>query len=119
MLLSKAEMQRSRAFIATAFPHFAAWEVANEVDDNHPGFCIWGCYVPESKVLYSPRFFVTFETFNEYWRGHLTVGKPCYFWSSADVGDAYLLDTEKCASLEEATRGLKRRIADLFASLSR
>jgi hypothetical protein len=35
------------------------------------------------------------------------VGQPAYFWTRADAGDAYLLDTPPCATLEEAIAALQ------------
>ncbi|MBV8523748.1 MAG: hypothetical protein JOY71_16770, partial [Acetobacteraceae bacterium] len=63
-------------------------------------------------------FFVTFDAYEASWAGHLSIGKPCYFWSSADCGDANLLDTRPCATLEDAITSLKRQMADLFTALS-
>ena len=45
-------------------------------------------------------------------------GSTDYFWTSADVGDAHLLDTEECATLEEAIVALKAEIARLCHALS-
>jgi hypothetical protein len=118
MILTQAEIQRSQTLVATAFPRFGHWEWVNEINDNYAGFCLWGQYTPEPKGSSSPMFFLTFDTFQESWKGHLTIGKPCYFWSSADFGDAHLLDTEKCSNLEDAIQALKRRIAVLVAALS-
>jgi hypothetical protein len=58
---------------------------------------------------------VTFNRPEEQWVGHLTVGKHSYYWWSASFGDASLLSTEGCATLEEAITALKSRIAALFA----
>jgi hypothetical protein len=118
MFLTPVEIQRTRATVATAFPRFAQWEWVNEVNDDYAGFCIWGHYTADPTEASSPRLFVTFDTFREHWRGHLTIGRHCYFWSSADVGDAHVLDTEQCATVEEAIRALKRRIASLVAALA-
>ncbi len=117
MLLTEAEIQRSQALVAEAFPRLAHWEFMNVRNDRYSDFCIWARYTVKSKSSSSPSFFVTFDTYKENWRGHLTVGKHCYYWSSADVGDAHLLDTEPCASLEVAITELKGRIASLFAVL--
>jgi hypothetical protein len=40
------------------------------------------------------------------------------FWSSADFGDANLLDTNPCATLEDAITTLRGLIADFVAALS-
>jgi hypothetical protein len=63
-------------------------------------------------------FFVTFDTHETSWSGHLTIGQHCFFWSSADVGDAHLLDTDPCSTLEDAITALKRQIVDLFDAFS-
>jgi hypothetical protein len=63
-------------------------------------------------------FFITFDTFETTWSGHLTIGQHCFFWSSADVGDAHLLDTGPCATLEEALATLKHQIVELFDAFS-
>jgi hypothetical protein len=62
-------------------------------------------------------FFVTFDTHGTHWAGHLSIGKPCYFWTSADLGDAYLLETGDCATLEDAIASLKQRMTVLFSAL--
>jgi len=41
-----------------------------------------------------------------------------YWWTSADVGDAHLLDTEACATLEDAIVALKAEMARLCRALS-
>jgi hypothetical protein len=117
MLLTKTEIQRCQALVEKAFPRFTYWAFVNEPDDSYAGFCVWGRYKAKRETS-APSFFVTFATSKDKWKGHLTVGKHCYYWSSADVGDAHLLDTEPCATLEEAIIALKRRIADLVAALS-
>jgi hypothetical protein len=117
MLLTGPEIQRCRALVEKAFPRFADWAFVNERNDSYGGFCIWGRYKTKPETSASGSFFVTFETSKDKWRGHLTVGKHCYYWSSADVGDAHLLDTEPCASLEEAIIALKRDIGGLVAAL--
>jgi hypothetical protein len=63
-------------------------------------------------------FFITFDTYEETWHGHLTIGQPCYLWSSADVGDAHLLDTESCKTIEDAIEALKAEIVNLFRAFS-
>ena len=61
---------------------------------------------------FMPRhFYITFATHAEHWSGHLTIGQHFYWWTSADVGDAHLLDTEECATLEEAIVALKAEMA--------
>jgi hypothetical protein len=117
MLLTQTEIDESRTLAARAFPGFAYWEWVNEINDCYAGFCIWGRCTPELEGALAPSFFVTFSTFQQTWRGHLTVGQHCYFWSSADVGDAHLLDTAECATLSEAITAMKSQLAGLFAAL--
>ena len=57
-------------------------------------------------------------THAEPWSGHLTIGQHFYFWTSADAGDAHLLDTEECATLEDAIVALTAEIARLCRALS-
>jgi hypothetical protein len=116
MLLTEAEIPRCRALLEKTFPRFGQWTFRNERNESYSGFCIWGRY--KAAEMSSPGFFVTFDAFKEKWKGHLTVGQHSYYWSSADVGDAYLLDTEPCVSLQEAIIALKKRIAGLVAVLS-
>src|SRR5262245_16334875 len=114
MILPESELQRCRALVASAFPRFGSWEFVNAPHRDYVGFTIWGRYRSGSERQ-APVFFVTFDRPKEQWVGHLTVGKHSYFWSSADFGDASLLYTDRCATLEEAIAALKRRIAAVFA----
>ena len=66
----------------------------------------------------SKRFFVTLDTYEQSWRGHLTTGQPWYLWSSTDEEDTYLLGTESHESLDDVIAGLKARIAELFRAFS-
>jgi hypothetical protein len=118
MLLPEAEVQRSRTRVAAAFPRFTDWEHANAADEDYEAFAVWGRYTPPVGVSSPTSYFVTFDSYKEAWRGHLTVGKHCYYWSSADVGDAYLLETEACATLDEAIASLIGQIGSLCAALS-
>jgi hypothetical protein len=118
VLLNAAEIRRSVERVKKAFPRFVNWEHINEVDDSHMGFSIWGEFVPEPNEQMPRRFFITFDTHKATWTGHLTIGQHCFFWSSADVGDAHLLDTDPCATLEDAITALKHQIADLFDAFS-
>jgi hypothetical protein len=118
MRLTKPEMQRSLRLVKAAFPCFTGWKHVNETNEDYSGFCLWGEFVPDPEEQLPRSFFVTFDTGEGTWAGHLTVGQHCYFWSSADVGDAHLLDTGPCSSLEDAIATLKGQIADLFTVLS-
>ena len=57
-------------------------------------------------------FYITFATHTEHWSGHLTIGQH-YWWTSAHVGDAHLLDTEECSTFEEAIVALKAEMTNL------
>ncbi|MBD0386625.1 MAG: hypothetical protein ICV54_08875 [Nostoc sp. C3-bin3] len=46
------------------------------------------------------------------------IAPPSYLWSSADVGDAHLVDTEPSETLEEAISALKAKIVELLAAFS-
>ena len=118
MLLTDAEIRRSLARVQAAFPRFAPWDYNNEINESYPGFSLWGEFVPDPKEPMPRGFFITFDTHEATWNGHLSIGKHCYFWSSADCGDAYLVDTGPCATLKDAITSLKRQMADLFMSLS-
>jgi hypothetical protein len=118
MLLPEAEIQRCRALVERAFPRFSSWQFSNERNENYAGFCIWGHYQAQRRRIFSTNLFVTFSATNERWKGHLTVGKHCYYWSSASIGDADLLDTEPCPTLEKAISALKRQIGSVVEALS-
>jgi hypothetical protein len=118
VLLSAAEIRRTVERVKAAFPRFVDWEHVNEIDESHTGFTLWGEFVPEPDEPTSPRFFITFDTYETTWSGHLTIGQHCFFWSSADFGDAHLLDTGPCATLEDAITTLKHQVAELFDAFS-
>ncbi len=118
MILTPPEIRGSLERARAAFPRFSGWDHHNAIDESYPGFSLWGEYIPKPDEPMPQSFFVTFDTGETSWAGHLSIGKPCYFWSSADCGDANLLDTGPCATLEDAIASLKRQMADLFAALS-
>jgi hypothetical protein len=66
----------------------------------------------------SQRFFITFDIYKDKWQGNLTIGLPNYLWSSANMGDAHLLYTERCTQLEEAIAAIKAKIVELCHSFS-
>jgi hypothetical protein len=117
MVLNGVEILRCQSLVKPAFPQFADWQYMNERNDSYAGFCIWGRHRIEQEDLQSPKLFVTFATSGEKWSGHLTVGKHCYYWSSTEEGDAYLLDTKKCDTLEAAIASLKKQIDSFIAAL--
>jgi hypothetical protein len=118
VLLTESEIRRSLKQARAAFPRFSHWDHNNEVNESYSGFSLWGEFVPDPNEPMPRSFFVTFDTPQATWSGHLSIGKHCYYWSSADCGDANLVDTSPCATLEDAITNLKRRMTDLFTALS-
>ena len=118
MILDDSEIRRSLARVEAAFPCLQNWEYHNEVNASYSGFSIWGEFVRAQDDPTSPVFFITFATHEATWTGHLTIGKHCYYWSSADCGDSHLLETTSSATLDEVITTLKRQMAELFAALS-
>lgn len=120
MLLTQLEIEHALRQVRTAFPNLVDWEYSNEADADYFGFTIWGCFVPQedAESLSARRFYVTFDIYQDQWRGTLTIGQHCYLWTSADVGDAHLVSTEPCASLAEAIAALKVKMADLARAFS-
>ncbi len=114
MILTETEIQRVIERVRAAFPRFSNWEHNNEANESYSGFAVWGEFIPEPDDLMRRTFFLTFDTHEATWAGHLSIGKSCYYWSSTDTGDALLVDTDPCATLEDAIANLKREIADLF-----
>src|SRR5690348_1357814 len=102
MLLDQEEIARSLARARAAFPRIADWRQSNEVNDRYGGFSLWGVFVLDPNERRSTRFYVTFDAHGTSWRGHLTVGRPAYYWSSTSADDAHLLETPPRATLEEA-----------------
>ena len=118
MLLDEVEVRRSLEQAKAAFPRFANWKHNNEVNESYSGFALWGEFILDPDYMMRRRFFVTFDTYKDQWKGHLSIGQHNYFWSSADFGDASLLDTAPCATLGEGITTLKMQMADLFKALS-
>ena len=118
MLLTEFEIEQAREKARTAFPLLTDWEFNNEENGEYFGFSVWGKFVPDPEDLMSRRFFITLDTYELLWRGHLTIGQPSYLWSSTDEDDAYLLGTESHESIEEAIAALKAKIAELFRAFS-
>ena len=118
MFLPDSEVRPCIDRVSAAFPRFDDWQYVNEDDLDYTGFTLWGEFVLDSKKPRSRHYYITIHTCKTMWVGHLSIGKHCYFWSSADFGDAYLVDTENCATLDEAIASLKNRIANLFAAFS-
>jgi len=119
MILAESEVQQAVKVVKTAFPKFDNWKYSNDPDDkDYSGFTIWGEFILGIDDMTSRSFFITFDTYEESWRGHLTIGQHCYLWTSADFGDADILDTEVSATLKDAIKALKESIADLFSVFS-
>jgi len=120
LLLTQLELEHVLRQVQTAFPNLVDWEYNNKVDADYCGFTIWGCFVPQedAESLSERRFYVTFDIYQDTWRGTLTIGQPFYLWTSADVGDAHLVSTEPCTSLAQAIAALKVNIADLAKAFS-
>ena len=118
MLLTELEIKQAIEKARTAFPLLTDWEFNNEENEEYFGFSVWGSFVLDPEDLMSRRFFITLDTYEESWRGHLTTGQPWYLWSSTDEEDTYLLGTESHESLDEVIAGLKARIAQLFRAFS-
>jgi hypothetical protein len=117
VLLTEREIQQAIEQVKTNFPHFTDWEYNNEKNEDYFGFALWGEFIfyPENN---SNCFFITFDTSQENWQGALTTGQPSYLWTSADVGDAHLVSTESCQTLEEAIAALKAEMVKLFSAFS-
>ncbi|PHJ59070.1 hypothetical protein VF14_13390 [Nostoc linckia z18] len=116
MILTESEIQQVLEQVQAAFPNLADWEYNNEKNEEYFGFSVWGEFVIKTEELVIPRrFFITLDTNHEdKWQGCLTIGLHSYLWSSADVGDAHLVDTDPSDTLEEAIAALKAKISELF-----
>jgi hypothetical protein len=117
-MLTELEIKKNSEQVKVAFPHLTNWEYNNEKNQEYFGFSIWGQFTVNPDSLMPSSFYVTFDIYEDRWRGYLTIGLPSYLWSSADVGDAHLLDTERCESLGEAIAALKIKIAELCQAFS-
>ncbi len=119
MFLTNNELQQAIETVKTAFPYFSDWQYINEPDSDYLGFTMWGKFVINSDEIMSRIFFITFNKYQEKWSGTLTIGQHNYFWSSADFGDAHLLNTtDNYDLLEDAIAALKTEILKFFTALS-
>ncbi|GJD23914.1 hypothetical protein RIVM261_088700 [Rivularia sp. IAM M-261] len=118
MLLSEPEVQKVVEKVKLAFPHFNDWEYNNEQNEYYSGFCVWGEFVIGYQDMMPRRFYVTFNKYEYKWRGNLTIGKHSYYWSSTEEGDADLLHTAPCDSLEQVIAELKKQMVELFRAFS-
>jgi hypothetical protein len=74
MLLDDSEIWQSLERVKAAFPRFGNWRYNNENNADHPGFALWGEFVPDPTESMRRRFYVTFDTRETNWRGHLRSG---------------------------------------------
>lgn len=119
MLLSAQALQHALACVQTAFPAFTHWQYTNDPDEGALGECtIWGRFVLDPVECMPRRFYITFATYNDHWSGSLTIGQYAYLWTSADVGDAHLLNTSEWTTIEAAIVALKAEIARLYSAWS-
>lgn len=118
MLLTEHEVQKAIEQAKTVFPNFTDWKYNNERNKKYFGFSLWGQFILNLEDSIPRYFFITFDTYEENWYGHLTIGQPGYLWTSADVGDAHLVDTESCKTLEDAMEALRVEIGNLFRVFS-
>lgn len=118
MILTETQIQEVLDQAKTAFPYFTEWEYNNEKNAEYFGFALWGQFVLDPEEFMPQCFFITLDTYQDKWRGTLTIGQHSYLWSSADVGDARLLDTNNCDSVDEAIFQLKTKILKLFKAFS-
>ena len=120
MFLVDPDIQHALERVQAAFPSFTQWAYTNASDDERSldGFSLWGQWVLQPEEIIARHFYITFATHAEHWSVHVTIGQHYYLWTSADVGDAHLLDTEECATLEEAIVALKAEMARLCRALS-
>ena len=118
MILTEREIQQAIQQARAAFPSLTDWQYNNERNGEYFGFSLWGQYVPNAKEQMPKHFFITLDTYEENWYGHLTIGQPCYLWSSADVGDAHLVDTDSCKTFDHAIATLQGEIGSLLRVFS-
>ena len=118
MILTETQIQQAIEQAKAAFPNLTDWQYNNEKNEYYFGFSLWGELVLDPEQMMPRRFFVTLFTDEDKWTGTLTIGQPCYLWSSADVGDAHLVYTDDYDSLEEAIIALKEEIKKLLTAFS-
>jgi hypothetical protein len=118
LLLTEPEIEQVLEQVKTAFPFFGDWEYNNEKNAEYFGFSVWG-FVANPEELMSRRFFITLDkTHENKWQRCLSIGQHSYLWSSADFGDAHLVDTEPTETLEEAIAALKANMLEVFRAFS-
>ena len=89
----------------------------NEKNQDYDGFSIWGGFKLDPEELMSAWLFVTLSKRSNHRQGCLTAGKHSYYWSSTEIGDAHLLATGNCATLDMAIVSLKKQIVDFVSTL--
>ncbi|BAZ48832.1 hypothetical protein NIES4103_14420 [Nostoc sp. NIES-4103] len=116
MLLTPVEIEQVLEQVKNAFPNFTNWQYNNQKNQEYEGFSVWGEFAIKTEELTIPRrFYITLDTDHEdKWQGCLTIGQPSYLWSSADVGDAHLVNTDSNETLQQAIAALKTNITELF-----
>ena len=117
MFLPEAEIQPTIDKVKAAFPGFTDWEFNNEKNDFYHSFSVWGEFVFDDSTMPRIIFFITFDCWQQKWCGHLTSGKPQYYWSDTEDGDACLVHTGNHDSLDAAIVGIKTKQRGLFAVL--
>ncbi|AFZ50651.1 hypothetical protein [Dactylococcopsis salina] len=117
MLLPETEVQPALEQAQRAFPNFTNWNYINQANRDYFGFTMWGELTIEPDETMPRYFFITIDAPENQWRATLTIGQHSYLWSSADVGDAHLLATDYCDSLEAAISQLKAEIERLFQAI--
>ena len=123
-LVDQDQVEEALQTVTAAFPRFADWEYSSERNEAHPGFAVWGEFVmrdDDEGDGYVPkyRFYVTFDMVSGKWQGTFSIGKHAYYWSSADYGDAYLVNTGAATdTLPEAIEVLKARTRELLEAVT-
>ncbi|MGK7924142.1 MAG: hypothetical protein AB4290_02630 [Spirulina sp.] len=119
MILTDLEIEQALEKAKSAFPKLTDWQYNNENNSEYFGFALWGTFPVYHEKIYRRRnYFITLDTYEEKWQGYLTIGQPVFLWSSADCGDAHLVSTDSCDSLDKAIANLKAEIAQLFEAFS-
>ncbi len=116
MKLTEPEIQQAISQVKAAFPNLTDWEYNEAIEKEYEGFIVAGCYTLEFGKFDHRHFYITIDAPDEFWRGHLSIGMPAYMWTSADFGDAFLVDTEPCQTVEAAIEMLKIQITNLLGA---
>lgn len=114
MTISESEKQAVMDLVKAAFPRLRGWDTDYD-DGEYRDFGVCGC-LRWGKGTDVRFFYVTIDLYKGQWSGYLTIGQPAFFWSSAGLGHAYLLDV-KAGTARGAITRLKRSMRKLFDSL--